>query len=119
MAFTYDLSTDIGKMRLRLGDFTPGAGVKPSGENFTDEELQSFLDEANQVQRACAVAADVLANLWTTAPKRISDGETEVDRGDVAKAWAERAKQWRASRGPQVLTPRVYGVSEYVGVDFE
>lgn len=45
MAFTYDTTTDIGKIRLKIGDTVDGDGVKPAGGNFTDAEIQVFLDE--------------------------------------------------------------------------
>ena len=48
MAFTYVLSTNVGKVRLKLADtggVAPG-GVATSGYAFDDDEITEFLSEA-------------------------------------------------------------------------
>lgn len=62
MGFTYDLSTDVGKLRLRVGDT---AGVAPggsatSGYAFDDDELAQFLTDAGSVGAAAVRALDTL-----------------------------------------------------------
>ena len=50
----YDVTTDIGKVRLLLSDIvTPWV--------FTDTELQAFLDMEGGVKRAAAQAIDTLS----------------------------------------------------------
>lgn len=95
MAFTYDISsTDattavISQIRLRIGDNVQGAGVYPTGTNFTDEELLFFYSsELSNVDRAVAAACETMARVWS----RMSDIQT----GDVSKRSSNVAKEWRA-----------------------
>ena len=98
--FTYnaDLSADRDKLRRAIGDVTDGSGVLPSGDNFTDNELDSFMDEEGTWQKAVAYACESLGNAWATSVSFSADG-TRIDRSDVAQAWREQAKQWRAKYG--------------------
>lgn len=50
MTFTYDLTTEIGKVRLKIADT-----VAPA--HFTDEELQVFLTEAGSSDYLAAALA--------------------------------------------------------------
>ncbi|MBK9003490.1 MAG: hypothetical protein IPM41_06395 [Sphingomonadales bacterium] len=43
MAFTYNLSTDLGKTRLAIGDTVNGSGPRPAGTNYSDEEINVYL----------------------------------------------------------------------------
>lgn len=51
MTFTYDLTTDIGKVRLLCRDTATATAV------FTDEEIQSFLDMESSVVKLAAAQA--------------------------------------------------------------
>jgi len=53
MTITYDLSTDIGKIRLIIQD--------TAGARFSDEELQVFLDSEGSVNLAAAAALEAWA----------------------------------------------------------
>jgi len=56
---TYDTSTDIGKVRLYIGD----TDVTPSTDAvFSDEELQIFLDSEGTVCSAAAFALETIAS---------------------------------------------------------
>lgn len=55
MTTTYDLSTNIGKIRLTIGDKDTDDAV------FTDEELQVFLTETGSVNLASALALEAWA----------------------------------------------------------
>lgn len=59
MAWTYDLATNIGKVRLDIGD----TNIADDGARaiFTDEELTSFLGSNVGRKRASAAALDVIA----------------------------------------------------------
>lgn len=62
MAFTYVLTTDVGKVRLKLGDtggVAPGA-VATSGYAFEDAELDEFISEGGSVNGATLLALRVL-----------------------------------------------------------
>lgn len=54
MAFTYDITTDIGKTRLKLGD------TSSSGNVFEDDEIEYFLDVGGSVNAAVAEGLKVL-----------------------------------------------------------
>ena len=43
MAFTYDVSSSLGQLRLAIGDTVSGAGPRPNGANYSDAELNVFL----------------------------------------------------------------------------
>jgi len=59
--------TDIGKIRLKIGDT---AAV----EQFTDAELQLFLDDEGSVRLASAAAAEAWAAVYATNPDNESIG---------------------------------------------
>ena len=48
MAFTYDVSTSLGQLRLAIGDTKLNEGPRPDGTNYTDAELGVFLLDARQ-----------------------------------------------------------------------
>lgn len=87
MAFTYVLSTDIGKCRLKTSDtggVAPGA-TATSGYAFEDEEWTHFLTEAGTVNGAVGAA---LRTLLVDAARRQRaysvPGLTYNDSGRVA-----------------------------------
>lgn len=98
MAFTYDLTTDIGKVRLEIGDTNATSGVKPDGLAFDDDELQVFIDGEGHVMRAAARACEVLARSWSTVSD-IRIGPRSENLGAVSKAWADQAARLRATWG--------------------
>jgi len=62
MAYTYDLTTDIGKLRLLIGD----TDIVPTTDaHFSDEELQVFLDLGGSILQAAAKALEA----WATSLK--------------------------------------------------
>ena len=98
MAFTYDTSTDIGKLRLEIGDTEFTEGVKPDGSNFSDGELQVWLTREGDVSRATAAACGALARMWARVAD-ISIGPRKESLGAVSKRWAEEAKRLREQYG--------------------
>jgi hypothetical protein len=97
MAFTYRLSTDLGKTRLAIGDTTSGGGPRPEGANFSDEEINVYLTPAiaagNSYGRAVVQLLRLLANEWTSKAS-ISIGEYRVDYNNVAANYRTAADQW-------------------------
>jgi hypothetical protein len=98
MAFTYELTTDIGKVRLEIGDTNATSGVKPDGLAFDDDELQVFLDAEGHVMRAAARACEVLGRSWATVTD-IRIGPRSENLGAVAKTWSDQAARLRATWG--------------------
>jgi len=100
VAFTYnaDLSADRDKLRRAIGDVTEDSGQLPSGANFTDAELDSFIGEEGTWQKAVAYACETLGNAWAIAVTFKAD-DVSVNRSDVSKAWLDMAQKWRAKYG--------------------
>lgn len=109
MTITVDLATQIGQVRLELGDTdtTAGAGVKPDGTNLSDAELQYWLNRAGRattdpdalIMVATMFACQKLARDWG----RAADIQTPTRReslSQVAKAWAARAAEIDAQWSP-------------------
>lgn len=104
MSFTYKLTSNDGdesivaKIRLEIGDESEGKGVKPDGENFTDEELLFFYDEEdNNHGRAVAKALEVLSAQWSRAPRTMFG--SLVDPRHIAKSFRATARDLRQQHG--------------------
>jgi hypothetical protein len=79
VAFTYSLSTDAGKVRLRISDTNSAAYA------FEDDEIAYFLAEALTVLGACRLALQVLLTDAARRSKAFSNpGQSYDDRGRVA-----------------------------------
>lgn len=112
MSFTYDLTTNIGKLRLALGDTTDGAGVRPDGANLEDEELDAFLAlEGDNVDLATARACEVLATQWANVAD-LQVGPRRESLSQIAVRYAERAKALRVGSGVTVAGTISMGFAE-------
>lgn len=95
MAFTYDVDTDRGKVRLLIADTSSSAYI------FEDDEIDAFINlglvsgEAD-LYLAAAFALEVMATNETMILKRISILDLSTDGVSVAKELRERAKDLRA-----------------------
>ncbi len=116
MTFTYDLTTDIGAIRLQLGDTATANGVRADGSNLTDEELAYFLTAEGSVDGAVAAACEMLSRDWAKAAN-YTIGPRSEQLGKVSAEWASRAAEIREKTSGQwqsfSMTPkRVDGYSE-------
>jgi len=95
---TYDLSTDIGKVRFAIGDTditTEGAGVKPNGQNFTDPEIQAFITQAdNQWSFAVPSLLRILANMYAMRAAVIEQEQYREDLTRIAGELRKSAQDW-------------------------
>jgi hypothetical protein len=99
VTFSYTLTADVGKVRLEIGDTVSGSGVRSSGANLTDEEIQVWLDaEDDDVMLAAARACEMLARDWAKAAS-IQLGPRREQLSDVAKAWERQAQALRDQYG--------------------
>jgi hypothetical protein len=105
MSFTYDaesLSTDLARVRLAIGDttdvrFTPSAGVRPDGSNFSDEELAVYISAAGSWQKAVPQVLRALANQWAAHARRKDyDGHIVEDMTRVAAELRAQAAEWES-----------------------
>lgn len=112
--FTYDLSTDIGLVRLKLGDTVEGKGPRPDTRNFSDEEITVALTTSNNmVTAAVAFLQDALANEWAVVSD-FSIGPRSESTSQVATALKNSAQQAGGTTATSyvVKTRRTDGYSE-------
>lgn len=102
MTWTSVLSTDIGLMRLELGDDALGAGVLPDGSNLSDEQLQVYLDREGTVMRAVAGVCEMLATRFA-AVADLQVGPRRESLSQVSKSYAERAARLRETYGTPLV----------------
>ncbi len=97
MAFTFNNppTTDRDKLRLIIGDVTSGSGPAPGQGNVEDSFLTYFLDEANDIPGAAALAFEHLAALWITKPI-FGPGELSTIHVDMYRKFKQAADDWRA-----------------------
>jgi hypothetical protein len=90
MAFTYDLTTDTGKVRLLIPD------SRSTDYMFEDAEIAAFLTMESGILRAAAAALEVIAsdNVMTLKVIRILDLQTDGTK--VSAELRARAKALRA-----------------------
>jgi hypothetical protein len=89
MTFTYDPTTDVGKIRLIIQD------KDENNAFFSDEDLAAFLAISDGVRRAAADALDALASNEAYVQKRIRLLELSTDGPAVATALREHANKLR------------------------
>jgi hypothetical protein len=93
-----DLGSDIGKVRVLLGDTDPANVVNNVGEYlfFSDAELESIITMYNSPQMAAARCLDTIAGSRALMLGAWSSDDLTV-RGDaIAKELRELAKQLRS-----------------------
>ena len=87
--FTYDPNTDIGRVRFEISDHidasvNPGAGVRPDGSNFCDEDIQYYLDlNDGSILGAAHNLLVVLATAYATQA-------TETELGPFRESYREQ-----------------------------
>ena len=90
MAFTYDLTTNRGKLRLRIGD-TDSVNLI-----FEDDEIDEFLSvENNNLSLAAAFALETMAASAALLAKLEQIGDYKVDSSKMAEALLKSAKAFR------------------------
>ncbi len=106
MTFTYSgtaLSTDLAKVRLAIGDTSnsTGAGVRPDGSNFTDEELAVFITTALAAggtwRSAVAPVLRILSNQYASAARSVRFADYAEDFTQTAEALRKQAEAWESS----------------------
>jgi hypothetical protein len=102
--FTYDLNSsdldiaNISKIRLEVGDTDEERGIKPDGENYTNDEiLYVFNDEERIVGRAAARICELAAASWTSVPRTMFGAL--FDPRAVARNFMLKSKTLREQHG--------------------
>lgn len=93
MAFTYDVTTDRGKVRLRVGDIDSGDSI------FSDAEIDYFLDVGGTVVKAAVIGLQTLLVDRARRTKFCSQrGVSQDDRHQLA-AIKDAIKSLQATEG--------------------
>lgn len=116
MIFSYDLTTDTGKLRLEVGDTIEDKGPRPDNVNFSNEEMAYFLSEEGTVGRAAARCCEVLATEWSRKAGSERLGPRSFARNQ-AKAFQEEADRLRAQHGyPEAQAGQLAGFNSRIYV---
>lgn len=91
MAFTFDVTTDVGKVRLLIPDRVAGEPI------FEDEEIEAILAlEDDNVRRAAAMALETIASDQAYTLKAITSLGLTTNGPAVAKSLLDRADKLRS-----------------------
>lgn len=90
MSYTYDLTTDVGRVRLMVPDRNAADYV------FEDEELEAFLAFEGTVKSASALALETIASDQAMVLKVVRILDLQTDGARVSDALLKRAAQLRA-----------------------
>lgn len=94
MPYTYDLGTDLGKVRLLISD-TDVAGAAENAV-FTDEEIEALLAlEGDSVRLGAALALETIARNEVMVSKVIRVLDLQTDGASVARELRFQAKELR------------------------
>lgn len=100
MTFTYvgTLATDLDEIRFKIQDTSSGSGPKPSGGNFTDEEIAGLLAIEGSVERTIAALYESLAAIWAHyVDTKIGPRDEKLSQ--VAQRYQKLATEWRDTYG--------------------
>lgn len=108
MAFTYDLATTVGQVRLLIPDRVD------SGHVFEDAEITAFLMlEGNNARLGAALALETIASDQTMVLKVMRLLDLQTDGARVADALLKRAAELRRQAGIEDATG-AFGYAEWV-----
>lgn len=90
MSFTYDVTTDAGKVRLITTDTDQDNAI------FEDDEIDSFLAlKGGSILLAAATALDTIASSEALITKKIQVLDVQTDGPAVARSLRDHAKSLR------------------------
>lgn len=115
MAFTYDVSTDRGKIRLMIPDNTSTSYV------FEDDEIDAFLSlEYDNPRRATALALETIASNEAMVQKVIKLLDLQTDGAKTSDALLKRAKLLRdqADRADAAEDGGAWDIAEWTVSEF-
>ena len=118
MSFTYDPTTDRGKVRLLVGDTDTATAAN---QIFTDAEIDALLSiEDNEVYAAAAAGCESLAAVATHSAVIVRAGRIlNIDRAKVPahyRALAEKYRERSLAAPTEEIDSLDYSVGPY-GVD--
>ena len=101
MAFTYDIDSSRGRVRLALGDAREDKGPRPDKSNFSDSEIDYFLTtQGNGINKSVAMGLEILGNEWLSYSISEKEGEIDYDAKGLAEVFFKRAADlWNTPDG--------------------
>ncbi len=99
MTCTYVLSTDIGKVRLAIGD------TDCTEAHLSDEEIQVLLDLSDSWQEAAVRACDTLIAKYAASATDVRMGPRAESRAQKIRHWALLKEQLADTYGVILLKP--------------
>ncbi len=117
MTWTYDLDTEVGKVRLLITDINVTmVGEDAPGATFTDEEIKTFLAlNGEEVRLAAAQALETIAADETLCSKYVKDHDVTVDGPKVAAELRAQAANLRAQHAAAVEDEGFVEIVEFGG----
>ncbi len=107
---TYNLSTDVGKLRLAIGDHQltdDATGILPNGNHYTDDELLTFISVAGSWQIAVPMVLRTLSSQYGTMANVAVDGYSE-SLSQVAANLLATATAWERQLESMGFTAQQY-----------
>ena len=100
MTVTYDdaLSTNRDKVRFAIRDVTENSGPRPSGGNFSDDEIAGLITIEGSWQKAAAACFEALASEYANLVD-ISTGPIKESLSQAAERYQGLAQTWRERHG--------------------
>jgi hypothetical protein len=93
LTWTYDLTTDVGRVRRTIPDRLQAEAI------FTDEEIVSFVADEGDWRRATALALETIAVDEALVQKVQKTADFQTDGAATARALLSRATALRAQAG--------------------
>ena len=114
MAFTFNLATDVGRVRLLIPD------RDSTDPLFQDDEITAFLSLEGDVRRATALALETLASDQALVLKAVRLLDITTDGGKVSDALLKRATGLReqAERAEMAEENGLFDIAEMVPNSF-
>ena len=93
MTFTYDATSALGLLRLRVGDTVANDGPRPGKANYSDAEIAALQGSAGALGGAANVC-DALAAEWARHANQQA-GPYRKDLGAIAAEYRAQAAEYR------------------------
>lgn len=89
-----DFTTDIGRMRLLIGDLAATNIVSPNGDYlfYSDADIAGFLTLDGNIYRCAGFALNALATQAANEAESVKDYDIAIDRRQKAEQFREQAK---------------------------
>ena len=112
--YTYDVTTNAGKVQLEVQDTTTSSTTRL----LSDEEYAVLLADEGTVLGAAARAAEIISRKYAHDFNWTADGDS-VDRMTRAKQWADLAATLRRRGGAGIVSRQTKNTDAYQPIGLE